>query len=66
MNVKANPTALEFSPEGSAIFVGTGSGKLLFVDLRSLDKSPKMITISEKGNPIQTMSIQVYDSQSIN
>jgi protein NEDD1 len=63
VNVKANPTALEFAPEGGAIFIGTRDGKLLLVDLRGLDKAPKTITICESGNPIQTMSMQVLDTR---
>jgi hypothetical protein len=59
VNIKTNPTALEFSPEGGAIYLGTDDGKLLVVDLRNLDKPAKMIIVSEIGDPIRTLSILV-------
>jgi protein NEDD1 len=59
VNTKTTPTALEFSPEGGAIYVGTDDGRLLVVDLRSLDKPAKVIIVSEIGDPIRTLSIQV-------
>jgi hypothetical protein len=59
VNIKITPTALEFSPEGGAIYLGTDDGKLLVIDLRSLDKPAKLISVSEIGDPIRTLSIQV-------
>lgn len=59
MNTKTTPTALEFSPEGGAIYVGTEDGKLLVIDLRSLDKPTKVIVVSEIGDPIRTLTNQV-------
>ena len=58
VNIKTNPTALEFSPEGGAIYLGTDDGRLLVVDLRNLDKPPKTIVVSEISDPIRTLSIQ--------
>ncbi len=57
--MKASLTTLDFSPEGGAIYVGTDDGKLLIVDLRSLDKPPKTIVLSEGGDPVRTINIQV-------
>jgi hypothetical protein len=59
VNIKTNPTALDFSPEGGSIYIGTDDGKLLVVDLRNLDKPAKLIIVSEIGDPIRTLSIQV-------
>ncbi|KAF5386745.1 hypothetical protein D9615_001537 [Tricholomella constricta] len=58
LNVKVPLTSLGFSPEGAAIYLGTEHGKLLIMDLRALDKPPKVISISETGCRIETMSIQ--------
>ncbi|KAG6815972.1 hypothetical protein H0H93_008735, partial [Arthromyces matolae] len=58
LNVKVPLTTLGFSPEGAALYLGTEHGKLLVMDLRSLDKAPKAITISEVGCRIETMSVQ--------
>lgn len=59
LNIKAPLTTIAFSPEGTAIFLGTQTGKILVVDLRSLDKLPKAVVVSEIGNAVQTISIQV-------
>jgi protein NEDD1 len=57
-NLQVPLTSFEF-PEGAAIYVGTENGKLLILDLRSLDKPPKIIVISNVGCRIGTMSVQV-------
>jgi WD40 repeat protein len=62
LNLKVPLTSLEFSPEGSSIYVGTENGKLLILDLRSLDKPHKTIVISDAGYRIETMSVQVCSS----
>jgi protein NEDD1 len=62
LNLKVPLTSLEFSPEGAAIYAGTENGKLLILDLRSLDKPPKTIVISDTGCRIETMSVQVRRS----
>ena len=59
LNVKVPLTTIGFSPEGATIYLGTENGKILVVDLRALDKLPKVVVVSETGNRIQTMSIQV-------
>ncbi|KAF8077622.1 WD40-repeat-containing domain protein [Lyophyllum atratum] len=58
LNVKVPLTSLRFSPEGAALYVGTEHGKLLIIDLRALDRTPKTVIISETGCRIETMSIQ--------
>lgn len=60
LNLKVPLTAIAFSPEGAAIYLGTENGKLLITDLRALDKPPKTIAISERGSRIETMSVQVH------
>ena len=59
LNLKLQLSALGFSPEGAAIYLGTDTGKILVIDLRALDKPPKTITVSESGSRIQTISVQV-------
>lgn len=59
LNVKVPLTTIGFSPEGAAIYVGTENGKIMVIDLRALDKPPKAVVVSETGNRIETMSIQV-------
>lgn len=59
VNIKANLTALEFSPEGGSIYLGTDDGKLLVVDLRNLDKPAKVVIVSQIGDPIRTLNFQV-------
>ncbi|THH28496.1 hypothetical protein EUX98_g5691 [Antrodiella citrinella] len=51
-------TSLLFSPEGAALYAGTETGKILALDLRSLDKPPKSITISGEGRQIVCMTVQ--------
>lgn len=52
-------TCLAFSAEGAAVYAGTENGKFLILDLRALDKQPKTITVSENGDQIIAISVQV-------
>lgn len=52
-------TCLAFSAEGAALYAGTENGKFLLLDLRALDKPPKSITVSENGDQIIGIAIQV-------
>jgi len=52
-------TTISFSSEGGSIYLGTENGKLLVQDLRALVKPPKSIIVSESGNPINTLAVQV-------
>ncbi|KAG6840977.1 hypothetical protein C0991_002959, partial [Blastosporella zonata] len=58
LNLKVPLTALGFSAEGAALYLGTEHGKVLVLDLRALDKPPKAITVSEIGCRIETMCVQ--------
>uniref|UniRef100_A0A8H7Y6B8 WD40 repeat-like protein n=1 Tax=Psilocybe cubensis TaxID=181762 RepID=A0A8H7Y6B8_PSICU len=58
LNLKTPITALGFSPEGAAIYLGTSTGKLQILDLRSLDKPTKSIILSNVGSRIETISVQ--------
>lgn len=44
------------------LYVGTEDGKLLVIDLRALEKGPRIITISETGEKIASMCIQASRS----
>lgn len=52
-------TCLSFSAEGAAVYAGTENGKFLLLDLRALDKPPKSITVSDNGDQVVALSIQV-------
>ena len=52
-------TCLSFSTEGAALYAGTENGKFLILDLRALDKPPKATTISENGDQVIAISVQV-------
>ena len=52
-------TSLVFSPEGAALYAGTENGKVLVLDLRALDKAPKAIIISEGGQAVVGLYVQV-------
>ena len=41
------------------MYAGTENGKFLVLDLRALDKPPKTITVSENGDQIIAISVQV-------
>lgn len=52
-------TCLAFSAEGATLYVGTENGKVLGQDLRALDKPPRSITVSEQGDRVVALSMQV-------
>ena len=52
-------TCLSFSAEGAALYAGTENGKFLVLDLRALDKPPKSVTVSENGDQVIAISVQV-------
>ena len=52
-------TCLSFSAEGAALYAGTENGKFLVLDLRALDRPPKSVTISENGDQVIAISVQV-------
>ena len=52
-------TCLSFSAEGAAVYAGTENGKFLILDLRALDKPPKSVTVSENGDQVIAISVQV-------
>ncbi|KAI9571253.1 WD40-repeat-containing domain protein [Boletus coccyginus] len=58
VNVKTPLTCCAFTAEGAAIYLGTESGKLLILDLRSLEKEPKSFTIGDGGTPIKAINVQ--------
>ncbi|KAL0946545.1 hypothetical protein HGRIS_012750 [Hohenbuehelia grisea] len=51
-------SCMTFSPEGATIYLGTDDGELLYIDLRALDKPPKVIIISEAKAPIVAITTQ--------
>lgn len=59
VNVKTPLTCCAFTAEGAAIYLGTESGRLLILDLRSLEKEPKSFTIGDGGAPIKAINVQV-------
>ena len=54
-------TCLAFSAEGATLYVGTENGKVLGQDLRALDKPTKSITVSEQGDRVVALSMQVVN-----
>ncbi|KAJ3733310.1 hypothetical protein DFJ43DRAFT_1068423 [Lentinula guzmanii] len=58
INVKMPLASLSFSQEGASIYLGTGNGRLLILDLRVLDKPPKSIVLNETGARLTTISVQ--------
>ncbi|KAG9318759.1 WD40-repeat-containing domain protein [Chiua virens] len=58
VNVNAPLTCCAFTTEGAAIYLGAESGKLLVLDLRSLEKEPKLFTIGDGGGPIKAINVQ--------
>lgn len=59
VNVKTPLTCCAFTAEGAAIYLGTESGKLLILDLRSLEKESKSFTIGDGDVPIKAINVQV-------
>ncbi|PCH37690.1 hypothetical protein WOLCODRAFT_135777 [Wolfiporia cocos MD-104 SS10] len=51
-------TSLVFSAEGGTLYAGTENGKVLVQDLRTLDKGPRSITVSERGDRVTSLAIQ--------
>lgn len=60
-SVHVPSTCLAFSAEGATLYVGTENGKVLGQDLRALDKPPKFITVSEQGDQVVALAMQVRD-----
>ncbi|KAG7448358.1 WD40 repeat-like protein [Guyanagaster necrorhizus] len=58
LNLKVPLTSISFSPEGASIYVGTETGKLLILDLRALDKTPKSIAVSDSGCRVEAFCVQ--------
>ncbi|KZT02316.1 WD40 repeat-like protein [Laetiporus sulphureus 93-53] len=58
LSVHVPLTSLVFSAEGVTLYAGTENGKVLIQDLRLLDKAPKSIIISAKGERVVAMSVQ--------
>ncbi|KAF8868871.1 hypothetical protein BD779DRAFT_1807525, partial [Infundibulicybe gibba] len=58
INIKIPLTTVTFSPEGGAVYLGTENGKLMVMDLRTLDKPPKSVIISDTGDRVETIAIQ--------
>ncbi|EAU80615.2 hypothetical protein CC1G_10182 [Coprinopsis cinerea okayama7 len=56
INLKLPVTSMDFSPEGAAIFVGTQTGNLVVLQLRTLDKPPRVISVGTSR--IETISVQ--------
>lgn len=52
-------TSLVFSPEGGALYAATESGKILQMDLRSLDTPPKEISVTATGQRVVCIAMQV-------
>lgn len=59
LSLRVPLTSLVFSAEGAALFAGTEDGKILTVDLRALDKGPKVTSVSEDGQKVVCISTQV-------
>jgi len=59
LDLETNLRTISFSPEGAAIYVGTETGDLLLIDLRALDKHPKIIAVGSSHQPIIALSLQV-------
>ncbi|KAF8447640.1 WD40-repeat-containing domain protein [Boletus edulis BED1] len=58
VNVKTSLTCCAFTAEGAAIYLGTESGKLLILDLRSLEKEPKSFIIGDNSASIKAINVQ--------
>ncbi|CAL1705658.1 unnamed protein product [Somion occarium] len=58
LSLRAPLTTLAFSPEGASLYAGTENGKILVLDLRTLDKPPKTISISQGGESVVCMAVQ--------
>ncbi|KAL0067041.1 hypothetical protein AAF712_005825 [Marasmius tenuissimus] len=58
VNTKVPITTLSFSPEGALIYAGTVTGKILVLDLRSLDKPPAAVEITGGTGRVVGISVQ--------
>ncbi|TFK72737.1 WD40 repeat-like protein [Pluteus cervinus] len=58
VNLRFPLTSISFSPEGASIYLGTEDGRLLILDLRALDRTPKIILMSQTGQRIESLSVQ--------
>jgi hypothetical protein len=59
VNVQTSLTSCAFTTEGAAIYLGTGNGKLMTLDLRALEKEPKSVIIGDGDSPIKAINVQV-------
>nr|GAT58742.1 predicted protein [Mycena chlorophos] len=57
LNLKVGITCASFSPDGASVYLGTETGKLLVLDLRTLDKAPKSASIGS-GARIEVLAVQ--------
>ncbi|KAI0780636.1 WD40-repeat-containing domain protein [Trametes elegans] len=58
VSMPAPITCLSFSAEGAALYAGTENGKFLLLDLRTLDKPPKTVTLSTNGDRVVALAVQ--------
>ncbi|KAL0566468.1 hypothetical protein V5O48_015542 [Marasmius crinis-equi] len=58
IDTKVPITSLSFSPEGALIYAGTATGKILVLDLRSLDKLPSGVEIMGASGRVVSISVQ--------
>ncbi|KAK1228771.1 hypothetical protein PQX77_002701 [Marasmius sp. AFHP31] len=64
VNTKVPITTLSFSPEGALIYAGTVTGRILILDLRSLDKPPVVVEIMGGTGRVVGISVQKKTSGS--
>ncbi|TFK21293.1 hypothetical protein FA15DRAFT_696423 [Coprinopsis marcescibilis] len=51
-------TSLDFSPEGGVLFMGSADGRLLSLQLRALDRPPKVLPVGDVPSRVQTITVQ--------
>lgn len=59
MNLKKSLTALSFNTDGSAIYLGTEEGKLMLLNLRALEREPKIVVVGDGNFSIREINVQV-------
>lgn len=59
MNLKKVVTALSFNAEGSAIYLGTDEGKLMLLNLRALEREPRVVVVGDGDCSIREIHVQV-------
>ncbi|KAF9246231.1 WD40-repeat-containing domain protein [Melanogaster broomeanus] len=64
VTVQNSLTSCAFTAEGAAIYLGTENGKLLILDLRALEKEPKMVTIGD-ASPIKAINVQKKSTSNV-